>query len=125
MPIWRIYGHVMAKRRSSHGLHLVLHGRRIEFYGFRRRNVPYLLVLCTDCALSDALEARLRVYDLVRVAGVIEPRTRPQSPIIKRDWDMIVTEARVPRLSNFCRRLWACPSQRDPVEDDDAQSSSL
>ena len=124
MADWRIHGHVMAKQRSGYGLHIVLFARRIEFDGFVRRNMPYLLVLCPAGALSASLDSQLRVHDLVHVAGVTEPRARPQSPIIKRDWDMIVTEARVPRISNFCRRLWARPRPRDSADNDDPQSSS-
>lgn len=116
MSVWRIHGHVMAKRRSSYGLHIVLHARYIEFDGFHRRNMPYLLVLCPAGALSASLDLQLRVHDLVHVAGVTEPRTRPQSPIIKRDWEMIVTEAHVPRFSNFCRRLWTRPPAHDPAD---------
>lgn len=124
MADWRIYGRVMAKQRSSYGLHIVLFARRIEFDGFHRRNMPYLLVLCPTGALSASLESQLRMHDLVHVAGVTEPRTRPQSPIIKRDWDMIVTEARVPRFSNFCRRLWSRPPLYESADDGDPQSSS-
>ncbi len=127
MPVWRIHGHVMAKRRSSYGLHIVLHARWIEFHGFHRRNMPYLLVLCPAGAPSASLDRQLRLQDLVHVAGVIEPRTRPQSPIIQRDWDMMVTEANVPRLSNFCRRFWTWPlmiHRRHDDDNDDTQSSS-
>lgn len=125
MADWRIHGNVMAKQRSSYGLHMVLFARRIEFDGFVRRNMPYLLVLCPAGALSALLDSQLRVRDLVHATGITEPRTRPQSPLIKRDWDMIVTEARVPRFSNFCRRLWAGPPPCDSVDyDDDPQSSS-
>ncbi|MCR6644916.1 MAG: hypothetical protein NVV62_10600 [Terricaulis sp.] len=109
MAGWSIHGHVMGKQRSSHGLHIVLFARRIEFNGFKRRNMPYLLVLCPAGAMSAALDSQLRLCDMVYLAGVTEPRTRPQSPIIQRDWDMIVTEAHVPSFSNFCRRLWARP----------------
>ena len=128
MAVWRIHGHVMAKKRSSYGLHIVLHARWIAFNGFCRRNMPYLLVLCPAGALSASLDGQLRVHDLVHVAGVIEPRTRAQSPIIKRDWDMIVTEAHVPHLSNFCRRLWTwqlTTNRRHDDDDDHAQPSSL
>lgn len=125
MADWRIHGHVMAKQRSSYGLHIVLFARRIEFDGFHRRNMPYLLVLCPTGALSAALDSQLLLRDMVHVAGVTEPRTRPQAPIIERDWDMIVTEARVPRFSNFCRQLWARPLSCDSDDDgDDPQSSS-
>lgn len=124
MAVWRIYGHVMAKQRSSYGLHMVLFARRIEFDGFHRRNMPYLLVLCPAGTLSASLDRQLRVHNLVHVAGVTEPRTRPQSPIIKRDWDMIVTEARVPRFWNFCRRLGACPPSHVETDDDDDPQSS-
>jgi len=125
MTAWRIHGRVMAKQRSSYGLHLVLFARRIEFNGFHRRNMPYLLVLCPDGALSASLDLQLRVHDLVHVGGVTKARTRPQSPIINCDWDMIVTEAHVPRFSNFCRRIWECSESRDPADDDyDPQSSS-
>jgi hypothetical protein len=122
MAVWRIHGHVMAKHRSSYGLHIVLFARRIEFNDFHRRNMPYLLVLCPDSALSASLDSQLRMHDLVHVAGVTEPRTRPQSPIIKRDWDMIVTEARVASFSNFSRRLWTRAFARDQAHD--PQSSS-
>lgn len=123
MADWRIYGRVMAKKRSSYGLHIVLFARRIEFDGFHRRNMPYLLVLCPAGTLSASLDSQLRVHDLVHAAGVTQPRTRPQSPVIKRDWDMIVTEARVPRFSNFCRRSWARPPPCDSVSDDDDPQS--
>ncbi len=123
MADWRIYGRVMAKRRSSYGLHIVLFARRIEFDGFHRRNMPYLLVLCPAGTLSASLDSQLRVHDLVHITGVTEPRTRPQSPVIKRDWDMIVTEARVPRFSNLCRRLWARPPPCDSADDDDDPQS--
>jgi hypothetical protein len=105
MLVWRAHGRVTAKRQSSCGTHIVLHATRLEFCGVHRRNVPYLLILCTKAALVAALEARLREGDLVHLAGVIEPRTRPKSPIIKRDWDVIVIEAKIPRLSNLRRRL--------------------
>ncbi|MBY0567335.1 MAG: hypothetical protein K2P70_08490 [Hyphomonadaceae bacterium] len=125
MADWRIHGHVMAKQRSSYGLHIVLFARQIEFNGFHRRNMPYLLVLCPPGALCTSLDSQLRVRDLVYVAGVSEPRTRPQSPILERDWDMILTEAHIPRFSNFCRRWWTRPPPGDPSgETDDAQSSS-
>ena len=125
MADWRIHGHVMAKQQSSYGLHIVLFARRIEFDGFKRRNMPYLLVLCPTGALSAALSSQLRSRDVVHVAGVTESRDRPRSPIIERDWDMIVTEARVPRFSNFCRRLWTRPQPWDSVNgDDDPQSLS-
>ena len=124
MADWRIHGHVMAKQRSSYGLHIVLFARRIEFNGFNRRNMPYVLVLCPAGALSAALDSQLRLRDMVHVAGVTDPRTRPPSPIIERDWDMIVTEARVPSFSNFCRRLWMRSMLHDPPDDhDDPQSS--
>jgi hypothetical protein len=124
MADWRIHGHVMAKQRSSYGLHIVLFARRTEFNGFHRRNMPYLLVLCPTDPLSSALDSQLRLCDVVYVAGVTELRTRPQSPIIQRDWDMIVIEARIPRLSNFCRRLWTRSLLHDPPdENDDPQSS--
>ncbi len=119
MAEWRIHGHVMAKQRSSYGLHIVLFARRIEFDGFHRRNMPYLLVLCPTGVLSAALDPQLRLRDVVYVAGVTESRTRPQSPIIKRDWEMIVTEARVPSFSNFCQRLWTRPRPCDSANDDD------
>jgi hypothetical protein len=106
MTDWRIYGHVMATLRSSYGFHMVLHARRMMFRGFHGRDIPYVLVLCPDACLGETLEAHLRTYDHVHIAGVNEPRSRPQSPIFKRDWEMIVTEARIPRVSNYCRRLW-------------------
>jgi len=113
----------MAKQRSSYGLHIVLFARRIEFNGFSRRSMPYLLVLCPTGALSAALDSQLRLRDVVYVAGVTESRARPQSPIIQRNWDMIVTEARVPRFSNFCRQLWMrSPLHDPPVDNDDPQS---
>lgn len=124
MADWRIHGHVMAKHRSSYGLHIVLFARRIEFDGFHRRNMPYLLVLCPAGALSAALDSQLRLRDMVYVAGVTESRTRPQSPIIQRDWDMIVIEARIPRFSNFCRRLWMRSPLHDPPNDNDDPQSS-
>ena len=124
MAEWRIHGHVMAKLRSSYGLHIVLFARRIEFNGFHRRNMPYLLVLCPPGALCASLDSQLHVRDLVRVAGITEPRTRPQGPIIDREWDMIVTKALVPRFSNFCRRLWTRPRPCDSVNDDDEPQSS-
>lgn len=124
MADWRIHGLVMAKQRSSYGLHIVLFARRIEFNGFHRRNMPYLLVLCPTGALSAALDSQLRLRDMVYLAGVTEPRTRPQSPIIERDWDMIITKARVPRFSNFCRRLWTRPPLCDPPDDNDDPQSS-
>lgn len=124
MAEWRIHGHVMAKQRSSYGLHLVLFARRIEFNGFHRRNMPYLLVLCPTGALSAALSSQLRLRDVVHVAGVTESRDRPRSPIIERDWDMIVIEARIPRFSNFCRRLWMRSPLHDPPSDDDDSQSS-
>jgi|CXWL01.1.fsa_nt_gi hypothetical protein len=124
MADWRIHGHVMAKQRSSYGLHIVLFARWIEFDGFNRRNMPYLLVLCPTGALSAVLDSQLRLRDVVYVAGVTESRTRPQSPIIKRDWEMVVTEARVPSFSNFCRRLWTRPRPCDSVNDDDEPQSS-
>lgn len=65
MADWRIHGHVMAKHRSSYGLHIVLFARRIEFNGFRRRNMPYLLVLCPTGALSAALDSQLRLRDVI------------------------------------------------------------
>lgn len=124
MADWRVYGRVMATLRSSYGFHMVVHAKRMRFGRFHGRDVPYLPFLCRDPALSQTLETQIRVSDRVHIAGVIEPRTRPQSPIIKRDWDMIVTEARVLRFSNFFRRLWARPSPRDSAaEDDDPQSS--
>lgn len=122
MADWRIHGHVMSKQRSSYGLHIVLFASRIEFNGFSRRNMPYLLVLCPTGALSSALDSQLRLRDMVHVAGVTESRTRPQSPIIQRDWDMIVIEARIPRFSNFCRRLWMRSPRCDLADDDEAQS---
>lgn len=124
MADWRIHGHVMAKHRSSYGLHIVLFARWIEFDGFNRRNLPYLLVLCPTGTLSAALDSQLRLRDMVHVAGVTEPRTRPQSPIIQRDWDMIVIEARIPRFSNFCRRLWTRSQLHDPPNDNDDPQSS-
>lgn len=124
MADWRIHGQVMAKQRSSYGLHIVLFARRIEFDGFHRRNMPYLLVLCPIGALSAALDSQLRSRDVVYVAGVTESRTRPRSPIIQRDWDMIVIEARIPRFSNFCRRLWMRSSLHDPPDDNDDPQSS-
>lgn len=124
MADWRIHGHVMAKHRSSYGLHIVLFAGRIEFNGFRRRNMPYLLVLCPTGALSDTLDLQLRLRDVVQVAGVTESRTRPQSPIIQRDWDMIVTEANIPRFSNLCRRLWMRSPLHDPPDDNDDPQSS-
>jgi hypothetical protein len=114
MADWRIHGHVMAKQRSSYGLHIVLFATRIEFDGFNRRNMPYLLVLCPAGDLCASLDSQLRLRDVVYVAGVTESRTRPQSPIIQRDWDMIVIEARIPRFSNFCRRLWMRSPLHDP-----------
>jgi hypothetical protein len=124
MAEWRIHGHVMAKQRSSYGLHIVLFARRIEFDGFHRRNMPYLLVLCPTGALSGALDSQLRLRDVVYVAGVTESRIRPQSPIIQRDWDMIVIEARIPKFSNFCRRLWMQSPLHDPPDDNDDPQSS-
>lgn len=124
MADWRIYGHVMAKQRSSYGLQIVLFARRIEFDGFKRRNMPYLLVHCPTGALSAALDSQLRLRDMVHVAGVTEPRTRPQSPIIQRDWDMIVIEGRIPRFSNCCRRLWMRSPLHDPPNDNDDPQSS-
>lgn len=124
MADWRINGHVMAKHRSSYGLHIVLFARRIDFNGFHRRNMPYLLVLCPPGALCASLDSQLRLRDVAHLSGVTESRARPQSPIIERDWDMIVTEARVPRFSNFCRRLWAGPQPCDSVNADDEPQSS-
>ena len=124
MADWRIHGHVMAKQRSSYGLHIVLFARRIEFNGFHRRNMPYLLVLCPPGTLCASLDSRLRLRDLVHVAGVTEARTRPQSAIMERDWDMIVTKAHVPSFSNFCRRVWTRPRPCDSVNDDDEPQSS-
>ena len=124
MADWCIHGHVMAKHRSSYGLHIALCPRRLEFNGFHRRNMPYLLVLCPTGPLSAALDSQLRLRDMVHVAGVTESRTRPQSPIIQRDWDMIIIEARIPRFSHFCRRLWMRSPLHDPPDDsDDTQSS--
>ena len=124
MANWRIHGHVMTKQRSSYGLHIVLFARRIEFDGFKRRKMPYLLVLCPTGALSAALDSQLCLRDVVHVAGVTESRTRPHSPIIQRDWDMIVTETRIPRFSNLCRRLWMrSPLHNPPDDNDDPQSS--
>lgn len=124
MADWRIRGHVMAKQRSSYGLHIVLFARRIEFNGFHRRNMPYLLVLCPPGALCNSLDSQLHLRDLVHVAGVTESRTRPQSPIIQREWDMIVIEARIPRFSNFCSRLWMRSPLHDPPDDNDDPQSS-
>lgn len=123
MAVWRVYGQVMAKRRSGHGLHLVLFARRIEFAGFQRRNLAFLPLLCPTGALSASLDSQLRLRDLVHVAGVTEPRTRPQSPILTRDWEMIITEACIPSLSNLCRRLWTLPPPRYSAHaGDDPQS---
>lgn len=124
MTDWRIYGFLTAKRRSTYGLHMALYGKRITFNGFYGRDKPCLLVLCSEAVLADALEAQLRLDDWVHIAGVTQPRTRPQTPLLVRDWDMIVTEARVPRFTNFCRRLLIPPPPDVAVEEDNDDQSS-
>lgn len=116
MADWRINGRVMATLRSRYGLHMVVHARTMEFRRFHGRDVPYIPVLCRHSPLSDMLERQLQIRDRIRLFGMIEPRTRPPSPIIKWDWEMIVTEAHIPRLSNCIRRLTRL--RRDEYADD-------
>jgi hypothetical protein len=124
MSDWHVYGRVMAMRRSSDGLRLVLDSRRMEFNTFHSSARQFPLMRCPDAALCDQLESQLRVGDLAHMAGTTAPITRPQSHWLKRDWEMIVTEARVPRLLNAWRRICMRPLETDDTDLDDQSSSS-
>jgi hypothetical protein len=122
MSDWRAYGRVMAMRRSSDGLRLVLDSRRMEFNSFHSRERQFPLMRCADAALCDQLEAELRVGDLAHMAGTTAPITRPQSHWLKRDWELIVTRARVPRFLNSWRRIWMQALEADNTDLDDQSS---
>ena len=102
---WRVYGIVIATLRSSYGFHLTLHCRKAAILETRYQNRKFVPVLCRDNALGAELEAKVRVYDWLHLAGYVERRPRPQPCIIQRDWDLVVAEANIPTFANSCRRL--------------------
>lgn len=101
---WRASGLVLALRRSGLGLHLVLQCQLLEAGRHRWRNVAFVPVLCPDHSLAAPLERTSREGDLIHLRGYVALCTRPQIPELRRDWDLIVTGARIPRLLNWTPR---------------------
>lgn len=114
MTMWRASGSIMAVRRSSIGLHLVLHCRRLRSSDRNWRDLPFVPALCRADALSLLLERHLRIGDNVSLRGHVERNTRRQIPMLKRDWDLVVTRAHVPRFQNWLRRRFV----RSDIADD-------
>lgn len=104
MASWRASGLVLALRRSGLGLHLVLQCQLLEAGRHGWRDVAFVPVLCSDHRLAARLERTLGEGDLIHLWGDVAPCTRTQIPELRRDWDLVVTRARIPRLLNWTRR---------------------
>lgn len=104
MASWRASGLVLALRRSGLGLHLVLQCQLLEAGGHGWRDLAFVPVLCSDHRLAARLERTSREGDLIHLWGNVALCPRPQIPQLRRDWDLIATGARIPRLLNWTRR---------------------
>lgn len=91
-------------RRSSLGLHLVLHCQTLEAERQHWRDVSLIPMICNDHALAERMERALREGDCVHLSGYIAPCRRAQIPELKRDWDLVVTGGRIPHLRNWLHR---------------------